>query len=1006
MFEKSLVDLIRGLRSHKGSEAEYIQSALKECRAEIRSQDMDVKATALLKMLYLEMFGYDMTWAAFNVLEVMSSAKQLHKRIGYLGAVQTFRPDTEVLMLATNLLKKDLSSPLIPVMNLPLVTLPHIITSSLALSVLTDILPRLSHSQPTVRKKTVVSLYRLALVYPEALRVAWPKMKDMLLDEQENSSVTAATVNVVCELGWRRPQDFLSLAPRLFELLVDGGNNWMAIKIIKLFAVLTPLEPRLVKKLVRPLMNLIQTTTAMSLLYECINGIIQGGILSGTDVGVEQDEVANLCIKKLREMVLIDGDPNLKYVALLAFNKVAVSYSALVSMQEDVILGSLDDPDISIRLQALELSTGIVNGENLQSVVNKLIRQFARAPNDTEQNDPGAEQEMTDLEQKLVADKRGQEKQPLPPEYKREVISRILDMCSKNHYANIVDFEWYLDILVRLVGLLPSETGEVQDSELRASGRSVSVTVSDRIGHQLLDIAVRVKELRPETTRAAEKLILISNRTTLFPSDGTGMGDVLKSVAWVVGEYSTFLNSPYDTLNSLIQESSASLPFATLSVYVQAIPKIFVHIAKTAAQEWNPNQKATLSLILARIIDFLEKLATHPNIEVQERSVEYLELLRLASEALSSAPLDDSQPPALIITAMPALFEDSELNPVAAGAQRKVPLPAEINLDGLINTDLPTILEQSQTADDENVDFEQFNAFYHEREAAVPVTSLSSGKLVQPVQDDSEPASYQSAPESPSTVARRKAERRIRNRDDPFYIPHSEQTSGIATPIHEILSQENGQDLDIDAIPIINLQLDSADSEGPALSKKSAAPTGSRPKKKKSTVKRFNVISDETVEGTDPDAALASSAGGEGSKPDPFHRHRTLLSVDSSTLGSFDLHQDVESRRRDEEAEMAAALREVERLRLEMQRKAEAAEGADREGTVVVKRKKKKKAKIKKDGGGEQGAEGEEEETVVKRKKKKKKTVPEGGGEDGGVLEEAQVVADEAEEMNEGKTYE
>jgi len=54
------------------------------------------------------------------------------------------------------------------------------------------------------------------------------------MDISEDSTVTAATINVVCELGWRRPQDFLPLAPRLFELLVDGGNNWMAIKIIKL----------------------------------------------------------------------------------------------------------------------------------------------------------------------------------------------------------------------------------------------------------------------------------------------------------------------------------------------------------------------------------------------------------------------------------------------------------------------------------------------------------------------------------------------------------------------------------------------------------------------------------------------------------------------------------------------------------------------------------------------------------------------------------------------------
>lgn len=39
-FEKSLYDLIRGLRNHKGKEREYIQESLRECRKEIRSNDM------------------------------------------------------------------------------------------------------------------------------------------------------------------------------------------------------------------------------------------------------------------------------------------------------------------------------------------------------------------------------------------------------------------------------------------------------------------------------------------------------------------------------------------------------------------------------------------------------------------------------------------------------------------------------------------------------------------------------------------------------------------------------------------------------------------------------------------------------------------------------------------------------------------------------------------------------------------------------------------------------
>lgn len=48
----------------------------------------------------------------------------------------------------------------------------------------------------------------------------------------------------------------------------------------------------------------------MSLLYECINGIIQGGILEGAEGVHEGDDVAILCVGKLRAMIMIEGDPN------------------------------------------------------------------------------------------------------------------------------------------------------------------------------------------------------------------------------------------------------------------------------------------------------------------------------------------------------------------------------------------------------------------------------------------------------------------------------------------------------------------------------------------------------------------------------------------------------------------------------------------------------------------------------------------------------------------------
>jgi AP-3 complex subunit delta-1 len=53
MFEKTLNELIKGIRAHKGSEAKYIDSSIVDCRKEIKSRDLEVKAQAILKLAYV-----------------------------------------------------------------------------------------------------------------------------------------------------------------------------------------------------------------------------------------------------------------------------------------------------------------------------------------------------------------------------------------------------------------------------------------------------------------------------------------------------------------------------------------------------------------------------------------------------------------------------------------------------------------------------------------------------------------------------------------------------------------------------------------------------------------------------------------------------------------------------------------------------------------------------------------------------------------------------------------
>lgn len=53
MWERTLQDLVRGLRANKRDEAKFIAQAVDEIRMEVRSKDMELKAGAILKLTYV-----------------------------------------------------------------------------------------------------------------------------------------------------------------------------------------------------------------------------------------------------------------------------------------------------------------------------------------------------------------------------------------------------------------------------------------------------------------------------------------------------------------------------------------------------------------------------------------------------------------------------------------------------------------------------------------------------------------------------------------------------------------------------------------------------------------------------------------------------------------------------------------------------------------------------------------------------------------------------------------
>lgn len=80
-----------------------------------------------------------MNWIVFHIIESMSSHKQSEKKIGYLAANLCFQQDSPVLMLCTNLIKKDLASNNVADGAMALHTLAQIANADLARDLHTDV---------------------------------------------------------------------------------------------------------------------------------------------------------------------------------------------------------------------------------------------------------------------------------------------------------------------------------------------------------------------------------------------------------------------------------------------------------------------------------------------------------------------------------------------------------------------------------------------------------------------------------------------------------------------------------------------------------------------------------------------------------------------------------------------------------------------------------------------------------------------------------------------------
>jgi len=619
VFEKSLTAMVKGIRAHRGKESEYINSCLQELQKEITSKNLATKSMAVLKLAYLSMLGYDMSWATFAVVEVMSHNRFAVKRPGYLASSISFCETTDVGLLTINLFKKDFGSKSQYECGLALSCLSSICSAEISRDIMTDLVAMLSSSRPYLRKKTILCLFRMFQKDPPALRTYFPRLKERLSDEDQG--VLTATVNTFLELARRNARNYLSLVPQLYHILVNTTNNWLSIKLLKVFQLLCPLEPRLPAKMVEPLTNLLNTTKAQSVEFEAIRCTVRT-MPDGT-------ELMNVAMEKLQTF-LKSSDRNLRFLALELFKEILEKpqFKDKITIPElhAKVLESIEESDTTARRIALQLLDRIVTPSSFADTVKKLM-DFSK---NSSQPD--------------------------------EFMGTILRMGGRDRYALLEDFAWYLLIL----------------AEIARNLDSVHATL---VSEQMIDITVRVTQVRPYAVTLA--LSLLDRSATSSASSGDtidapastvaakdGVLDIAEPVvgacAWILGEYYEAFDPPDEKLYVravkalLAPKHIQALEPAIQTQCVWAASKLYLGSAKCA-----PGAVAELREILSTNLPaFIQ--STH--VDVAERASLALHLASFFKADVESVSLGIS------------LMEEPLL-PVKADSQAAVLVPEGLDID-------------------------------------------------------------------------------------------------------------------------------------------------------------------------------------------------------------------------------------------------------------------------------------------------------------------------------------
>jgi hypothetical protein len=411
---------------------EWLQNLIRRLENDFAKPSTTARCHATRMLLFLDLLSSPTTWADFSLLEVMSVDDYSVKRLCYTAAGQLWNAASDVVLMSTSRIQRDLTCSKPLVVASVLSSLPPFLSPVLASSISNDVIRLMTSSKPFIQVKAITVFYHICLCYPDALRPGYPTLRALIDDSSK--SIVMASLNVLHELCITNPAHFVQMIPKFFKMLDQELGSWITIKVIQILTVLATAEPRLQKKLIGPFSNLIETDS-LALLLEICRAIVQ--------IPISNTSLVGIAIAKI-EPQLRDPNETVRSLFLCLFMAFLKLQPKLCSQYRDLVTDCLDAEDETQQFLALDLLGSMANAKTIEQVVSLLFAHFQKSISIRARN---------------------------------EMFATVIRICQADDYAFVGDFAWYVQVLLDFI---------------QASG----FTCFDVLASQFIDLFYRVPGTR------------------------------------------------------------------------------------------------------------------------------------------------------------------------------------------------------------------------------------------------------------------------------------------------------------------------------------------------------------------------------------------------------------------------------------------------------------------------------------------------------------------------------